>query len=390
MSQQFFEYLQKHSNAKIEILDRYYIPWLRKITLGPYNKNKCLVIDGFAGEGIYEDGSEGSPIILIDGAIGLYEQNLRYSRPLPEVTIILIEETIDIYDTLINNIFSKYNCSMDEDGVINLDEYPTIDILVVNNSFEEVMNKILDKVGDRLIPSFCFVDPFGFSHTPFEIFKRYLKNSKAEILFNFMYEEINRFITSDRSPKLIKTYENLFGVSNLDELRAQITNKIAPIRKETIINYYSKQLLDKTDAKYVLNFEFKKRGRTKMFLVHATKNIHGLALMKNVMWKVDETGAFLYDDQKVDSEIQFDFFDEFNKEEHIDKLSKLIYEEFKNQTKIDLSIIESFVLEKTIYPIENYFRPAMAKLEKDKLITVVRKNGAKRSSFNDKVLYIDF
>lgn len=390
MPKHFFEYLQKHSNAKIEILDRYYIPWLRKITLGPFNENKCLVIDGFAGEGIYEDGSEGSPIKLIDGAIGLAEQNIRSSRPLPKVTIFLIEGTEEIYKKLYKNILTKYDCKVDENGIINLINYPTIRILIFNDGFENVMNAILDKYEGSLIPSFFFADPFGFSNTPFDIFKRFLKNNKAEILFNFMYEEINRFILSDRSPKLVKTYENLFGVPNLDELREQIADKNAPLRKETIINYYSKQLLEKTEAKYVLNFEFKKRGKTKMFLVYATKNINGLALMKDVMWKVDETGAFLYDDRKSDAQIQFEFFNELTKQEHIDKLSKLIYENFRNRHKVDLTTVERFVLENTIYPLTNYFKPAMVKLEKENFITVIRKNGARKGSFNDKVLYINF
>lgn len=389
MTEKFFETLQKHSNTKIEILNRYYKAWIRKITKGKFNSNRCLVIDGFAGEGIYDDGAEGSPIKLIEGAIEYYLQSEKNSWELPKITILLIEGKKKVYEKLKNNIFSRYDCTDKKDGSFQLDNYPTIDLIIINDSFEKVMNKILDEVNNRLIPSFCFVDPFGFSCTPFDIFKRYLENDKAEILFNFMYEEINRFILAENDSSLIHSYENLFGVDNLDELKESIKDKSAPIRKETIINYYSKQLLEKTFAKYVLNFEFRKNGRAKMFLIHATKNIHGLALMKDVMWKVDETGAFLYDDRKNDDQIQFEFINEITKEENIEKLSNLIIEEFKNQKYVSLKTIETFVLEKTIYPIVNYFRPAMNKLEKNNLIKVERIEGAKKG-FNEKVKYIDF
>ncbi|CAM5245354.1 Three-Cys-motif partner protein TcmP OS=Lysinibacillus sphaericus OX=1421 GN=LS41612_10595 PE=4 SV=1 [Lysinibacillus sphaericus] len=265
MVNKFFEGLQSHSSAKIEILNRYYIPWLRKITLGEFNKNNCVVIDGFAGEGIYEDGQLGSPIILINGARDLCNQNLQYRRPCPNITILLIEGKEKNFNNLIQNIIGYYGDANYNENVVTFGQYPTIRVVIYNDSFENVMNSFLDQVNSNLIPSFCFVDPFGFSHTPFKLFQKYLKNNKAEILFNFMYEEVNRFITSDRDPSLVETYENLFGVENLDELRSEIKDTDAQIRKEAIINYYSKQLLGKTEANYVLNFEFKKSGRTKMF-----------------------------------------------------------------------------------------------------------------------------
>lgn len=387
-TKRFFEHLQNHSNAKIEILHRYYVPWLRKITLGPFNNNKCLVIDGFAGEGIYEDGSLGSPIVMIDEAIAFCNQNQKSSKTPPSITIVLIEGLEENFIKLYNNLIQRYDL-IEEEKYFTIDGYESIKILILNNTFENVMNDILDN-SNNLRPSFCFVDPFGFSNTPFHIFERFLENNKSEILFNFMYEEINRFITYTAKQKITKQFEDLFGSDNLDELRNDIRGTGAPIRKEKIMNYYSKQLLEKTNAQYVLNFEFKKKSRTKMFLVHATKNINGLALMKEVMWKVDETGAFLYDDKIDSDQITFEFFDDSTKKEHQEKLAQLIYEKFKKKQRIKLETIECFVLENTIYPLPNYYKKAMTILENTQLIAVVRKEGTKKNSYNDKTLYINF
>ena len=44
------------------------------------------------------------------------------------------------------------------------------------------------------MPTFAFIDPFGWTGAPFEIVKKFLANPSCEVFVNFMYEEINRFI----------------------------------------------------------------------------------------------------------------------------------------------------------------------------------------------------
>ena len=73
----FFEKEQaKHTKAKLDILQEYVIPWMRKVVLNKYGSKSCGVIDTFAGAGIYSDGSLGSPIILVKTAIEFIKQNI--------------------------------------------------------------------------------------------------------------------------------------------------------------------------------------------------------------------------------------------------------------------------------------------------------------------------
>lgn len=392
MVKTFFNNLQDHSAAKIEVLNQYYIPWLRKINMGPFNMNRCLVIDGFAGPGIYEDGSQGSPIKLIEGAIDFCVQCEQNSWKSPSINIILIEGDKKNFDTLQKNIQNLYLTETDENGVLILKDHPTVRIIIYNDAFQNVFRTLLDdiKIGQTLIPSFSFVDPFGFSHTPFELFEEYLKNEKSELLFNFMFEEINRFIMSDKHSKLVETYQKLFGIDNIEELRTEIGSARGNERKQIVVDYYSRRLLTDTEAKHVLNFEFRKNGRAKMFLIYATKNIHGLALMKTVMWKIDDTGTFLFDDRLQANQINFEFVAEMQKEEMQKDLSIIIHSNFKGQKNVMLDTLERFVLTKTIYPLTNYFKPALKLLEKAGLITVHRKTGAKKGSFNEKTKFLNF
>jgi three-Cys-motif partner protein len=46
----------------------------------------------------------------------------------------------------------------------------------------------------RLIPTFAFIDPFGWTGAPFNLVKNILAQRSGEVFVNFMYEEINRFI----------------------------------------------------------------------------------------------------------------------------------------------------------------------------------------------------
>ncbi|OKL37030.1 three-Cys-motif partner protein TcmP [Domibacillus mangrovi] len=382
MANQFFGALQKHSNAKVEILNNYFIPWLRKINLGSYSMSRSLVIDGFAGPGVYEDGELGSPIKLLLAATEFCDQCDDNGWKQPSITLIFIEGNKDNYNKLKETIIDNWQAEFDEEDYARLPDYPTIAIQCINNTFATAFKDLLDdiKPGQTLIPSFCFVDPFGFKDTPFELFEKYLSNEKAELLFNFMFEEINRFVTTKNSPKLMETYSNLFGVDDIQELQDLIGDHKKDARKKIVVDYYSRQLLEKSDAKYVLNFEFKKNGRTKMFLFYSTKSTHGLKLMKKQMWKVDDTGLYLFNDKKSADQIEFEFVKEVKDETMRQDLSKLIYENFAER-QVGIEFIEEFVLTQTIYPIENYMKQSLKLLEKEGLL--IATNRKKPMSYPD-------
>lgn len=373
---EFFEQLQKHSDAKVSILNNYFVPWLRKINLG-FNGGRCLVIDGFAGPGIYEDGSEGSPFKLLRASLDFYEQCERNDWKIPSITLLFIEGDKKNYNSLRENISNTFEGQFDEDGNFSFEEYPSVKVICINDNFQNAFRAILEGIKPHrtLIPSFCFVDPFGYKDTPFELFEKYLSNEKAELLFNFMFEEINRFVTTKNSPKLMETYSKLFGVASIEELQLLIGDNKKEERKNIVVDYYSRQLLTNTEAKHVLNFEFKKNGRTKMFLFYATKNKIGLQLMKQQMWKIDDTGLYLFDDRKRADQIQFEFVKDMEDDKIREDLSIILAAVFSGK-KVSIELIQDFTLTETIYPIENYMKPALKILERQGIIDVSRRKRA--------------
>jgi three-Cys-motif partner protein len=63
-----------------------------------------------------------------------------------------------------------------------------------NDQFTQIFASV-EEQRKRFAPTLAFVDPFGFSQTPFSTIAKLMKYPKSEVLVNFMYEEINRFLS---------------------------------------------------------------------------------------------------------------------------------------------------------------------------------------------------
>lgn len=376
-SKTFFNILQKHSEAKLKILDNYVITWMRKITLGPYG-NRALVIDGFSGTGVYDNNKDGSPIRLIKHAIDFCEQAENYNWPAPKILFLFIEGDEDNYDKLLENIFNLVGLDLDdESGFKSIPSYPSIQIACLNGSFEEVLSDLLGKINSNLIPSFCFIDPFGFSSTPFELIEKYVSNDRSEVFLNFIYEETNRFLTA-KDPKIQEHMKRHFGIVDGEILKDLVQNKKGKLRKEVIVDFYARQLLENTEINHVLTFEIKKNGRTKLILFYGTKSLIGLKVMKKAMWKVDDTGLYMFDDRKSIDDIQFEFTKELDEAIMISDLADKIYNSFRGKLAY-IEEIEEFVLTDTIYPVEVYAKKALVKLENNGAFLEVRNRKNKRT-----------
>src|SRR5260370_29599182 len=71
-SDDFFEGKRLWSKIKDEVLEKYIAPYLAKVNT---RGQPILLIDGYAGPGVFEDGSHGSPIILCEKAEKLAKDN---------------------------------------------------------------------------------------------------------------------------------------------------------------------------------------------------------------------------------------------------------------------------------------------------------------------------
>src|SRR5579863_1117637 len=164
-----------HTEAKHIILRRYLQAWIPIMTRW---NGRVVYIDGFSGPGIYRGGELGSPMIALKSALEAT------SSVQGQIMLLFIEADRPRFEVL--------------EQEVRRDSLPAnIVVECRHGSFDEKMTEILDTLEEQreqLAPTFAFLDPFGFSHTPFAVVQRILANKKCEVLITFMYEEINRFL----------------------------------------------------------------------------------------------------------------------------------------------------------------------------------------------------
>lgn len=331
--------IDPHTQAKHLILKIYWQAWFPIMTR--WNQ-RVLYIDGFAGPGVYEGGEKGSPVIVLETARD------HIAQPENEVIFTFIEkdtarfEHLDsVIDDLRPTLPKNFKCSC------------------IKGSFDETLTAVLNEIeraNKTLAPAFVFVDPFGFSHTPFKIISRLMKNSKCEVFINFMYEEINRFISI---PDQQVNYDELFGT---DKWRVIVTIADPRERKTKLHDLYLAQLRE--IARYVRSFEMINKGSsTDYFLFFATNSQRGLAKMKEAMWRTDPTGDFQFSDA-TEGVGMMKLFNQPNYE----RLKGQILATYKGKS-VSIEKLTEFVVENTEF-LETHFKtPILKPMEEQNELT---------------------
>jgi three-Cys-motif partner protein len=272
--------IEPHTRAKHEILKRYLQAWFPIMTHG---NGRVIVLDGFAGPGEYTDGSKGSPIIAIKT---LLENPVAMSFPSQKVFYF-----IEADQARCSHLQSLLDSQFRNKAPAN------ISWEVVHGKFDEHMTRVLDQLdqtSSRLAPTFAFLDPFGYSHTPMATVSRLMKHPKCEVFINFMFEEANRFMSWDK-PAHDKHYDALFGTPEWRNIRA--VSMSSSDRERRVHDLYASQLKAAGGTAYVRSFRMRNNNnQTDYYLFFGTNSLKGLDMMKQAMWKVDPSGAYDFSD----------------------------------------------------------------------------------------------
>ena len=253
--------LDPHTRAKHEILRRYLQAWTPILTQGGFPE--VLYVDGFAGPGRYSKGEDGSPVIAMRAALG------HASRSPATIRFLFIEEKIDrarVLGQIVDDISVPPNIRVKVRG---------------GETFEEAFGPFLTSYKTRIArppPIFAFIDPFGWAGVPFSMVEEIMSHRSCEVLVNFMYEEINRFIGL---PDQERNFDAFFGTP---EWRKGVGMRDRRARNGFFHDLYLRQLRDAAGADYVRSFEMRnERDRVDYYLFYATNSLRGLEKMKEAM-----------------------------------------------------------------------------------------------------------
>lgn len=340
---------REHTKVKHILLKKYLAAWIP--ILGRWNPKICY-FDGFAGRGEYTDGTLGSPLIALEVADSL-------SQYYGQLICFFIEKDPDNFTNL-ERVLEREKSKIRSHQKINIKKE--------NDEFAKVISGIfeyLEKEKSILVPSFFFVDPFGFSGIPFAVIRKILENPKTEVFFTFMVRDIARFM---QVPELENTFDTLFGTNKWKNL---LNSSQKP--EIALINLYREQLHEAANVKYSWPFRVctSDKVQTLYYLLHVTNNLKGHSIMKNIMFNQSAEGNFAYlGPQDITARTQMRLFD-INS---IQNLKNYLLERFKGKC-LSYEEIQKQVCspwnEEPPYT-DPHYRKALKELEKEKKIKIDR------------------
>ena len=268
----------EHTKAKHKILKKYIEAWVPILTQHG-NIGRVVYIDGFAGPGESIDHELGSPLIALDSIIN----HKSFNKFKSEIILLFIEKDPKRKEHLEELLRQKFS---------NLPEKVKYKVIEgeFNDQLSEILNS-LDEKQSKLAPTFCFVDPFGWSDLNLDVLARFMKQDKAELLITFMAGFIKRFI---ESPSHYESLKHLFTDGQINELKNPSTNT----KGEKAFQFFLENLKNKIN-KEVYSISFETRNKTnnlEYYLIYLTSNVLGMKVMKDAMYNVSKNGEFKFSD----------------------------------------------------------------------------------------------
>lgn len=260
MSTSFFEEQREQSEIKAAIVTNYFWAWA-KVIMPRANDGRIAYIDLFAGPGRYKDGASSTPLLILEKAI---------ADP------VMKDKLVTIFNDKDPSHASSLQAAIQAlPGIETLKHKPVVD----NEEVGEQIVKTFE--GMHLVPTLCFVDPWGYKGLSLRLINSVLKDWACECVFFFNYNRINMGLTN---PYVVEHMNALFGDERANALRARLKGMPAEDRELAIVEELA-EALKEMGGKYVLPFAFTNdRGtRTTHHLVFVSKHVLGYTIMKGIM-----------------------------------------------------------------------------------------------------------
>ena len=339
--------LPERTRAKHQLLQNYLKAWFPILALSR-REGRVIFIDGFAGPGIYSEGESGSPLIALETLVRHSHFN-RFTST--EFVFIFVESDATRCQYLVQTVDAYWHSIGGRPSNVRVEP--------IQEDFVEVGNRIADVGPGRLAPTLAFIDPFGWSGVPMTVIGQLLSSGSCEVIFNFMFDHVNRFVQDER-PGIAHSFAELFATSGDEHRRAGALSGTA--RKEFLRDLYVSQLKHIAGFRYVKPFEIVdvERNRTAYYLMFGTRSLKGLEVMKDAMWDLDPVNGVRFAGF-VDDEAML-----FKPQANLGPLRKALVERFATQA-IPVEEIEKFVLADTDYK-ESHYKRVLRSLEEESLI----------------------
>lgn len=358
--------MKEHTEVKHRILRKYLTTWTRIVSSA---NPELHYFDGFAGRARYEDGEPGSPLLALDVA--------DYNA-----------DKFDTFHCTFNDYDDEnYNILKEEvnDKKEDCEKGNKIEIKEYNEKFEDVALPILESDSYENIPSMVFIDPFGYSGTPFDVISQIMNIQKTgnEVFFNFMIDTIRRFLDDEDKAE---TITRAFGTDEWKSIR-QYSDREK--QEEEILKLYVSRLKNVAGVQYVFPFQMKHPDKdvTVYYLIHATNHFKGFKAMKDVMFRegAEDNFAYLGSDHYGYEDEQTKLFETTASEDtRIKEVMERLTNRYNGKTVPYQDILKYIYLKTDL--IEKHCNSALSKLEAKDKVSVDRE-GSNRGFKNRDITF---
>jgi three-Cys-motif partner protein len=251
-----------HTLVKHLVYRHYLECWMPKILQG---LRRGTIVDAFAGPGVYQDGLDGSPVLVAK----TFLNHSAYER-FGNLELICLEARPDRAARLKQQVAllgstPKLKISVREPG----------EFMAEQPSLAAAAHR-----GEVRRPVLWLLDPFNIKSLPFEQVSACLSGPRDEVIVTFFAEEMHRFCTREGFGKALDRH---FGSDRWAAARS-VTSE--GLRKEALVAAYCQALQEQ--GVLTGHFGVRVRNETARYhLVFATHSEHGLKCWNPVTWKLD-------------------------------------------------------------------------------------------------------
>jgi len=261
----FFVETADHSKVKTTIATKYFFTWAR-IIAAKTRSDRIGYIDLYAGPGRYIDGTKSTPLLVLEGAIA--DPNMR------QMLVTYFNDGKPAHADSLENAIKALP------GIETLKHKPGIDKTEVGPGIVTAFDK-------PIIPTFAFIDPYGYKGLSLGLVNAVIKDWACECLFFFNYNRINPGINNE----IVRPHmEALFGAQRLAKLQVDIQGR-SPAEREMLVMAALIDSLQALGGTFVVPYRFKMddADRTSHYLVFVSKNFLGYEIMRGVMGKASSS-----------------------------------------------------------------------------------------------------
>lgn len=158
---------------------------------------------------------------------------------------------------------------------------------IEHGEFEQTFGSLVDQAtgcGKILVPTFAFIDPFGYSSASMSLTGKLLAFRRCEVLFFLPLSFVHRFVGRDGQEAALTS---LFGT---DEWRSAI-GLAGDARRAYLLELFENRLGASGGVEYVRSFKLQTQDGNDYRLVFGLGHRKGLEIAKDAMWATAKAGS---------------------------------------------------------------------------------------------------